>query len=134
MRPFFKSCALSEAVVWRCSIKKRVLNNFTGKHQCRSLFSDKTARWRPETLLKRDFSTGLSLCIFRNTFWFELVNILLLLADIFYAVVVVGTAILNSFKVFASLTPLGRRKTVFTLSAAIFQNVCLRFYLNLIGW
>ena len=127
MRPFFKSCALSKAVVRSCSIKKRVLNNFTGKHLCRSLFSDKTARWRPETLLKRDFSASLFLCIFRNTFWCELVNILLLLADIFYAVVVVSTAILNSFKVFASLNPLGWRKTVFTLSAAIFQNVCLRF-------
>ena len=60
--PFFvKFCALPEAVVRRCSIKKRVLHNFLGK---RSHFFDKTAGWRPETLLKRNFSAGLFLCIF----------------------------------------------------------------------
>ena len=56
-----KSCALPEAVVQRCSIKKRVLV-ITRKHLYWSLFIDKVAFSRPGTLLKRDFSTG------RNTF------------------------------------------------------------------
>ena len=51
--------------------------------------------------IKRDFNTDLLLCIYRN-FWFELVDILLLLL-------------------------LVDAKAVFTLSAAIFQDVCLRF-------
>ena len=63
--PFFvKFCALPEAVVRRCSIKKRVLHNFLGKRLCRSHFFDKAAGWRPETLLKRNFNAGIFLCIF----------------------------------------------------------------------
>ena len=85
MGPFLvKSCAPPETVARRCSIKKRVLNNFTGKHLWWSLFFDKAAGWRPETLLKRDFSTGLFLCIFRNTFSCEVLDILLLLFDIIF--------------------------------------------------
>ena len=38
-----KSCALSKAFVRRCLIKKCFLNNFVGKHLCRSLFLDKAA-------------------------------------------------------------------------------------------
>ena len=39
MGPFLvKSCVLSEAVIRSCSIKKRVLNNFTEKQLCRGLF------------------------------------------------------------------------------------------------
>ena len=76
----------------RCSTKKRVLINFTGKHLCWRLFSDKAAGWRPATLLKRGFSTGLFLCIFPNTFWCELIHILLLLVDIFFDAVAAGDA------------------------------------------
>ena len=39
MGPFLvKSCALPEAVFRRCSTKKRVLINFTGKNLCWSPF------------------------------------------------------------------------------------------------
>ena len=64
-----------------CLIKKWVHNNFTGKHLCQSLFFDKATSWRPETLSKRDFCTGRFLCLFWNTFWCELVDILLPLVD-----------------------------------------------------
>ena len=64
--------------------KKTLSNNFTGKQLCWSLFFDKAWGGRPETLLKRDLSAGPFLCIFRNTFWYELVDILLLLVDIFF--------------------------------------------------
>ena len=64
-----------------CLIKKWVHNNFTGKHLCQSLFFDKATSWRPETLSKRDFCTGRFLCLFWNTFWCELVDILLSLVD-----------------------------------------------------
>ena len=40
----------------RCSVKKGVLRNFakfTGKHLCQSLFFNKVAGLRPETLLKK---------------------------------------------------------------------------------
>ena len=76
-----KAYGLLEAVAWRCSIKKRVLNNFTGKHLCQSIFFDEAAGWRPETLLKRDFNTGLSLCIFQNTRWYF---VLVVVVDIFW--------------------------------------------------
>ena len=56
----------SPGVIWW---RKRVLNDFTGKHLCWSLFFDKAVEWRPETLSKRDFNTGFFLCIFGNTFW-----------------------------------------------------------------
>ena len=78
-----KSWALPEVVVQTCSIKKRVHNNFPGKRLCRSLFFDKTADWKPATLLKRDFSTDLFLCIFWNS-WCESLDILLLFLDIFW--------------------------------------------------
>ena len=78
-----KSCALPEVVVQRCSIKERVLV-ITRKYLYWSLFIDKVAFWRPGTLLKRDFSTR------QNTFWCELVNILLLfLVDIFLLLLLV---------------------------------------------
>ena len=47
---------LSEAVAWRCSIKKGVLKKFakfTGKQQRRGLFLNKDAGFRPGTLLKK---------------------------------------------------------------------------------
>ena len=36
----------------------KTLSKFTGKHLCRSLFSDKVSDWRPATLLKRVSVTG----------------------------------------------------------------------------
>ena len=109
--------------------KKSVLNNLTGKHLCRSLFLDKAAGWRPETLLKEDFSTGIFLCIFWNNFWFELFDILLLLVDIFLMVLLL-LLLPYQIPVKPSLTPLGKRKAVFTLLDTIFQNnvyVLLKF-------
>ena len=47
---------LSEAVAWRCSIKKGVLKKFTkftGKQLCRGLFLNKIAAFKPATLLKK---------------------------------------------------------------------------------
>ena len=85
-----KSCSLPEAVVRSCSIKKHVLNNFTRKHLYWSLFIDKAAGRRPGTLLKRDFGIGLFLFIFWNTFWYEMVDVLLLLlVDIFLLLLLV---------------------------------------------
>ena len=52
-----------------------------------AFFFDKVAGWKAKTLLKRDFSKGLFLCIFWNTFWCEL-----LLDDFFFDAVVVGSA------------------------------------------
>ena len=48
----------------RCSVKKGVLKKFanlTGKHLCWSLFLIKLQAFRPATLLKRDFNTGVFL-------------------------------------------------------------------------
>ena len=45
----------SEAIVRRCSVKKGVFKNFAkfiGKHLCQSLFFNKVAGLKPETLLK----------------------------------------------------------------------------------
>ena len=78
-----KSWALPEAVVRRCSIKKCVSNNFTGKRLCWSLFFDKAAGWRSETLLEKEFSADLFLCIIWSI-WCELLDISLLLVDIFW--------------------------------------------------
>ena len=111
--------------------KKRVLNKFTGKHLCWSLFSDKAAGWRPETLLKSDFSTGQFLCILKNTLWcefgwyfvFVLVDIFLLLL----LMVVLPYEILD--KIFVNPTEC-RWKPVSTLLAAIFMNVSLRFTIS----
>ena len=65
--PFLvKPWALPEAIIWRCLITKGAHNNFTGKRRCRGLFFDKAEGWRPETLLKRDFSTDHFMCIFWN--------------------------------------------------------------------
>ena len=53
----------------RCSVKKRVLNNFayfTAKHPCWSLFLTKLQAFRPATLLKRDSNTGVFLWNLRN--------------------------------------------------------------------
>ena len=46
----------TEAVIRRCFVKKDVLRNFakfTGKYLCQSLFFNKVAGLRPETLLKK---------------------------------------------------------------------------------
>ena len=120
-----KSCALPEAVVWRCSIKDRALNDFNRKHLRRSLF---LIRLQAEDLklLKRDFSTGLFLCTFQNTSWCELLDNLLLLVGIISLCCCYRCCHIK-FLIKSLLTPLGRRKVVFTLSVAIFQNVCLRF-------
>ena len=62
----------SEAVVRRCSVKKVSLKNFTkftGKHLCQSLFFNKVASLRPETLAQvfsREFCE-----IFKNTFFYR---------------------------------------------------------------
>ena len=57
----------------RCSVRIRVLRNFgkfTGKHLCQSLFFNKVADIRPETLLKRD--SGSQFCkISENAFFIE---------------------------------------------------------------
>ena len=48
----------TETAVCRCSIKLMFLKNFakfTGKHLCHSLFFNKVAGLRPETLLKERF-------------------------------------------------------------------------------
>ena len=121
-----KSCALTEAVVRKCSTTKRVLNNFTGKHLSQSFFFDKAAGWRPDPLLKKELNTGLFLCIFRGTFWCELADILFLLVDIFWCCCCWWYCHIKLL-IKSLLTPLGRRRAVFALSAAIFQNVCLRF-------
>ena len=109
-----KSCALPETVVGTCSLKKCVFKNFLGKHLCRSPFFDKAAGW--------NFCTGFFLCIFQNIFWSELANIFLLLVDIFCCCCYWWCCHIKS-----SLNTLGRCKTVFMLSAAIFQNICIRF-------
>ena len=96
---------------------KTVLNNFKEKRQCRSLFFDKAAG---------DFRTGLFLCIFQS-FWCELLDILLLLLDdIFWCCYCFWYCHIK-FLIKSWLTALGRGKAVFTLLAAGFQNVCLRF-------
>ena len=46
----------SEAVAWRCSVKKYVLENFailTGKYLCQSLYFNNVAGLNPATLLKK---------------------------------------------------------------------------------
>ena len=86
---------------------------------CWSLYFDEAAGWRPETLLKRDFSTDLFLCIFWNT-WCELLDILLLLFDIFWWCCCCWCCHIN-LQIKSSLTPLGRRKAASTLLAAIFR-------------
>ena len=99
-----------------------------------SLFIDKAASWRPGTLFKSDFSTGLFLCIFWNTFWCELADILLFLfADIFLIlllVVVLPYQIPD--KVFVN--PTGWMKSCFHVVDCHFSECLLNFYLNLIGW
>ena len=96
---------------------KTVLNNFKEKLQCRSLFFDKAAG---------DFSIGLFLCIFQS-FWCELLDILLLLLDdIFWCCYCFWCCHIR-FLIKSSLTALGRGKAVFTLLVAGFQNVCLSF-------
>ena len=131
LEPFIvKFCALPRSVVRRCSIKKGVPNNFakfTEKHLCRSLFFDKAAGRRTETLLKRDSSTDLFQCIFQNTLWYQLGDILLLfLVDIFCSYCCCWCCH-DKFLIKFSLTPLGRRKAVSTLLDVISLNVCLRF-------
>ena len=59
-----KSWALPEAVVRKCSIKN-VFIIISQENACVGVsFFDKAAGCRPETLLKRNFSTDLFLCIF----------------------------------------------------------------------
>ena len=64
---FLVKLQTSTSCYQRCSIKKGgVLNNFaklTGKHLCRSLFSNKITGWKPN-----GSSTSFFLCILRN-FW-----------------------------------------------------------------
>ena len=99
--------------------KKTLSNNFTGKQLCWSLFFDKAWGGRPETLLKRDLSAGPFLCIFRNTFWYELVDILLLLVDIFFMLLL--------------LLVLPYKFLNFVVDYN-FSEWLSTFYLNLIGW
>ena len=84
MGPFLvKSCALPEAVVRRCSIKN-VFLIISQESTCAGVsFLIKLQAEDLETLLKRDFSTGLFLFIFLNTFSCELLDILLLVDIIF---------------------------------------------------
>ena len=124
-----KSCVLSEAVVRRYSIKKFALGNFTGKHLRRSLFFDKAADWRPETLLKRkktsaqifsrvyfETSSDVSWLVFCCCCW--LITFWCCCCWCSYHI---------KYLINTSLTPLDRRKAVFTLPAAILQNLWLRF-------
>ena len=59
----------------RCSVTKGVLRNFTkftGKPMCTSLFFNKVAVLRPETLLKRDSGTDVflrSATLFKKRLW-----------------------------------------------------------------
>ena len=53
----------------RCSIEKGVPKNFAklkGKQLCRSLIFDEVSGLRHATLLKKDCSTGVFLCILEN--------------------------------------------------------------------
>ena len=115
--------------------KKRVLNNFTGKHMRRILFFDKAAGWRPETLLKPDFSKGLFLCIFLNTFSCELLDILLLLVDIIFLIVLLLVVLPYQIcdKIFVN-NPNGKTKSCFHVVGCHFSECLLAFYLNLIGY
>ena len=52
----YTSAIFTEAIVWRYSVGKGVLKSFikfTGKQLCKSLFSNKVAGLRPETLSKK---------------------------------------------------------------------------------
>ena len=71
----FTQQILTEAVVWRCSVKNVVLNNFaklTGKHLCQSLLFNKVAglcNVIKKNTLAEVFSCGF--CeIFKNTFFY----------------------------------------------------------------
>ena len=64
-----KFCKKFRSSHQKCSIKKAVLENFvifTGKDLCWKFFLIKSQDWRPTTLLKRDFNTGIFLWILRN--------------------------------------------------------------------
>ena len=57
-------CEVPEPVVKRCSVKKvllEILQIFTGKHLCESLFFNKVACLSLQLYQKRDFGTGVFL-------------------------------------------------------------------------
>ena len=53
-------------MIFKWSDLKNIVK-FTGKHLRRSHFFNTVARWRPATLLRRDYGTGVS-CEFCDTF------------------------------------------------------------------
>ena len=62
---------ITEAVVWRWSVKKGVLKNFakfTGKHLCQSpSFLIKSQDLGLQLFLKRDYGAGVFFCEFLRT-------------------------------------------------------------------
>ena len=53
-------------------LSKDVLKNFanvTDKHLCPSLFSNKTADWKPETVRSNHWKCSIKIGIFKNTSW-----------------------------------------------------------------
>ena len=105
--------------------KKRVLINFIRKHLYWSLFIDKATSWRTGALLK-ETSEQVFYCVYFET-----------PSDVNWLICCCCWLIFSrccccwcchiKFLIKSSLTPLGRRKAVFTLLAASFQNVSLRF-------
>ena len=70
IRNLLSLCGLTEAVVWRCSVKKSVLKNFakfTGILLCQRLFFDKLAGLGPSTLFKKYSDTGFFLWLLWNS-------------------------------------------------------------------
>ena len=68
----------TEAVTWRCSVKKGVLRNFkkfAGKRLCKNLIFNKVARIRPANFSKKDTLAQVFSCEFceisKNTFSVE---------------------------------------------------------------